>query len=60
MAGGDHAHRAEISPRHDDIDALAHGVNVLVGELSFAATRLERARAERKRPIKPSPRCSAT
>jgi signal transduction histidine kinase/AmiR/NasT family two-component response regulator len=36
IAGGEHTLRAPISPGHDEIDALAHAVNVLVGELDFA------------------------
>jgi signal transduction histidine kinase len=44
MAGGDVEHRAEISPAHDELDALALALNVLVGELSYAALKLERAK----------------
>lgn len=46
MAGGDVDHRAEISAAHDEIDALALALNVIVGELSFAAARVAQAREE--------------
>ena len=37
MAAGDMRLRLKLSDRHDELDALAHGVNVLVGELSRSA-----------------------
>lgn len=46
MAGGDVDHRAEISPAHDEVDALALALNVIVGELSFAAGRVAQAKEE--------------
>lgn len=46
MAGGDVDHRVEISGAHDELDALALALNVVVGELSFAATQLARAKEE--------------
>src|SRR5262249_13371893 len=39
MAAGDVEVRLPISPNHDALDALAHGINVLVGELSWAGAR---------------------
>ncbi|HEY2748989.1 MAG TPA: ATP-binding protein [Polyangia bacterium] len=44
MAGGDLDRRVSISSAHDEIDALAHGVNVLVGELQYTTAGLERAK----------------
>jgi signal transduction histidine kinase/CheY-like chemotaxis protein len=44
MAGGDLAQRAPISPAHDDLDAVAHAVNVLVGELQYASANLRKAK----------------
>src|SRR5258706_281508 len=54
MAAGDTGKRLEISDRHDELDAIAHGINVLVGELGWATTRVveaeqdKSARAERE------------
>jgi signal transduction histidine kinase/CheY-like chemotaxis protein len=46
MAGGDLDLRLPISPAHDHLDAVAHAVNVLVGELQFAVSSLRRAKEE--------------
>jgi signal transduction histidine kinase/CheY-like chemotaxis protein len=46
MAGGDLDRRVPISTRHDEIDAIAHGVNVLVGELRYTSAGLQRAKHE--------------
>jgi signal transduction histidine kinase/CheY-like chemotaxis protein len=46
MAGGDLDARAPVSAKHDMVDALAHGLNVLVGELQYTATNLRRAMHE--------------
>ena len=47
MAAGDTQQRLTISDRHDELDALAHGVNVLVGELGWATARAVEAQEER-------------
>jgi len=47
MAAGDMRRRLKISDRHDELDALAHGVNVLVGELEWATARAVQAHADR-------------
>jgi len=47
MAAGNTRGRLSISERHDELDAIAHGVNVLVGELGWAAARLLEAQEER-------------
>jgi len=47
MAAGDTHQRLTISPAHDELDALAHGVNVLVGELGWATARTIEAQEER-------------
>jgi signal transduction histidine kinase len=49
MAGGDLKARAPISPRHDAIDALAFGLNLLGGELAYTLEGLNRAREEAER-----------
>jgi PAS domain S-box-containing protein len=36
IAGGDAHLRLPISPEHDELDAIAHCINVLVGELAWA------------------------
>jgi signal transduction histidine kinase len=36
IAGGEHQLRAPITSEHDALDAVAHAVNVLVGELDYA------------------------
>src|SRR5262245_17283727 len=43
MAAGEVDARLPISPRHDALDALASGINVLVGELSSASARAKEA-----------------
>jgi signal transduction histidine kinase len=47
MAAGDTDGRLEISDRHDELDAIAHGINVLVGELRWATARMLEAPEER-------------
>ena len=47
MAAGDLEKRLDITERHDELDAIAHGVNVLVGELGWATTRVVEAQEER-------------
>ena len=47
MAAGDTRQRLTISDRHDELDALAHGVNVLVGELGWTTARAVEAQEER-------------
>jgi signal transduction histidine kinase/ActR/RegA family two-component response regulator len=47
MAAGDTSLRLPISETHDKLDAIAHGVNVLIGELAWTTARMfetERAR----------------
>jgi signal transduction histidine kinase len=39
--------RLPVSPRHDELDAIAHGINVLVGELSWAHARAKEAQEEK-------------
>ena len=46
MAAGDLDRRIDVSGAHDEIDAIAHGVNVLAGELQFTAAGLQRARLD--------------
>src|SRR5262245_13611225 len=47
MAAGDTDQRLKISDRHDELDAIAYGINVLVGELDWATTRILEAQKER-------------
>jgi signal transduction histidine kinase/ActR/RegA family two-component response regulator len=47
MAAGDTKQRITISDQHDELDALAHGVNVLVSELGWASAREIEAKEER-------------
>ena len=47
MAAGQTDVRLPISPRHDAVDAIAHAINVLVGELSWAAAREQEAESKR-------------
>jgi len=47
MAAGDTGKRLAISGRHDELDAIAHGINVLVGELGWATARVVEAQEER-------------
>jgi signal transduction histidine kinase/CheY-like chemotaxis protein len=44
MMGGELHWRIPISPAHDEWDALCHAVNVLAGELDYAAADLRRAK----------------
>jgi len=39
MAAGDTGLRLPISAEHDELDAIAHAINVLVGELAWATAR---------------------
>ena len=47
MAAGDTRKRLTISLRHDELDAIAHAINVLVGELGWATERVLEAQTER-------------
>jgi signal transduction histidine kinase len=47
MAAGHTEKRLEISDRHDELDAIAHGINVLVSELGWATARMLEAQEER-------------
>jgi signal transduction histidine kinase/ActR/RegA family two-component response regulator len=47
MAAGDTSKRLVISEKHDELDAIAYGVNVLVGELGWATARVIEAQEER-------------
>ncbi len=47
MAAGDMRRRLRISDKHDELDAIAHGVNVLVGELEWMTARAVQEHAER-------------
>jgi signal transduction histidine kinase len=47
MAAGDLEKRLAITEQHDELDAIAHGVNVLVGELGWATARVVEAQEER-------------
>ena len=49
MAAGELDARAEISPAHDVLDAIAHSVNVLVAELRYAVDGVRRARDDAER-----------
>lgn len=46
IAAGDLQRRVAISAAHDEIDAIAHTVNVVGGELDYATRKLSRAREE--------------
>jgi signal transduction histidine kinase len=46
MAAGKLDRRAPISPAHDEIDAIAYTVNVVVGELHYTVERLAQAERE--------------
>ena len=46
MASGNRDVRLPISPFHDELDAIAHGINVLVGELSWSNARAREALEE--------------
>jgi signal transduction histidine kinase len=45
MAAGELDQRLPISASHDALDAIAHAINVLVGELSWAGRRANEAQA---------------
>jgi signal transduction histidine kinase len=47
MAAGQIDMRLPISARHDELDAIAHGINVLVGELDWAAARTKEAEEQK-------------
>jgi signal transduction histidine kinase len=47
MAGGQVDERLPVSSRHDELDAIAHGINVLVGELGWVGARAKEAQEER-------------
>ena len=47
MAAGDTQKRLTISPRRDELDAIAHAINVLVGELAWTTERVLEAQTER-------------
>ena len=47
MAAGDTTRRLRISAQHDELDAIAHGINVVVGELGWTAARSVDANKER-------------
>jgi signal transduction histidine kinase len=47
MAAGDMEKRIHISDRHDELDAIGHGINVLVGELGWATGSVVEAEQER-------------
>jgi signal transduction histidine kinase/CheY-like chemotaxis protein len=47
MAAGDMKRRLAISDAHDELDAIAHGINVLVGELGWATARMIEAQEAR-------------
>jgi len=47
MAAGDTDQRLTISDSHDELDAIAYAINVLVGELAWATSRAVEAREER-------------
>ena len=47
MAAGDNDQRLTISDAHDELDAIAHGINVLVSELDWATARVIEAQEER-------------
>ena len=47
IAGGQTDARLPISTRHDALDAIAHGINVLVGELRWESARVKEAQEQR-------------
>jgi signal transduction histidine kinase/ActR/RegA family two-component response regulator len=47
MAAGDTNSRLTISDHHDELDAIAHAVNVLAGELGWTAARMLEAQDAR-------------
>jgi signal transduction histidine kinase len=48
MAAGQIDQRLPISPRHDALDAIAHAINVLVGELRWAGARAKEAQEQKE------------
>ncbi len=46
MAGGDLTQRLPISEQHDELDAICHAVNVLVGELEITTRAMRRAKEQ--------------
>jgi len=48
MAAGQIDLRLPISSRHDSLDAIAHAINVLVGELSWAGARAKEAQEQKE------------
>ena len=48
MAAGQLEERLPISPRGDALDAIAHAINVLVGELSWTGARAKEAQEEKE------------
>ena len=48
MASGQLEERLPISAAHDVLDAIAHAINVLVGELSFNDARAKEAQVEKE------------
>jgi C4-dicarboxylate-specific signal transduction histidine kinase len=46
MAGGDTRVQAPLSPARDELDAIAHAVNVLAGELVFRLRELQAAQSQ--------------
>ncbi len=46
IAGGDLDRRIQLTVGHDELDAIAHAINVLVGELQIVTTGLRRAKEE--------------
>jgi signal transduction histidine kinase/CheY-like chemotaxis protein len=46
MAGGDVDHRAPLSPLRDELDAISHAINVIVGELAYATRLLQSAKEQ--------------
>jgi signal transduction histidine kinase len=47
IAAGDTQRRLTISARHDELDAIAYGVNVIVGELGWTTERVLESQTER-------------
>src|SRR5690349_271113 len=48
MAAGQLDERLPISPRRDALDAIAHAINVLVGELNWAGARAKEVQDEKE------------
>ena len=47
MAAGDTGKRLPISGSHDQLDAIAYGINVLVGELAWTTARSQETQEQR-------------